>query len=292
MGLSQYWDLFLLNLHGTSLWVFALVVFFMLLNWGLEAAKWRLLIHKIEDISFMRSFQAIMSGVTLAIFTPNRIGEYGGRIFYLEKADRIMGIAVTLIGSYAQIAVTLVLGLIGMQLYAIYFTDLEGYMLLTTFSVAWLLILLVLISYFNIKLVYRIVHRIPFMKKARKYIRIFYRYDFQELLKVILLSLLRYGVFTAQYILLLYAFGIKIALIPAITMVTMIFLTQMVIPSITLTELGIRGNIAIYFFEILTENLVGILAASFSLWLINLIIPAVIGFILILRVNFLSTRKA
>ena len=88
------------------------LVLLMLVNWTLEAYKWKTLIQHIEKISMWKSLKAIFSGITIAIFTPNRIGEYGGRIFHLQKADRIDATLLTIVGSYAQLAVTLATGII------------------------------------------------------------------------------------------------------------------------------------------------------------------------------------
>ena len=40
--------------------------------------------------------------INISTFTPNRIGEYGGRVFCLEKGDRVKGVLITIIGSIAQ----------------------------------------------------------------------------------------------------------------------------------------------------------------------------------------------
>src|SRR5262249_6990083 len=69
-------------LQGSESWKCWAVAVMMLLNWGLEACKWRLLLWPLEKISFGRSFKAILAGVALALNTPNRIGEYGGRVLY------------------------------------------------------------------------------------------------------------------------------------------------------------------------------------------------------------------
>ena len=76
-----------------------LVILMMFLNWFLESLKWRFLISKIEKVSIKRSIRAVFSGITVSAFTPNRVGEYGGRVFCLEKADRIQGVLITVIGS-------------------------------------------------------------------------------------------------------------------------------------------------------------------------------------------------
>ena len=53
----------------------------MFLNWLVEALKWRYMISKIENISIMTAYRAVLTGITVSTFTPNRIGEYGGRVF-------------------------------------------------------------------------------------------------------------------------------------------------------------------------------------------------------------------
>ena len=85
---------------------FLLVLLLVFVNWGFEALKWKSLIDKIEKISLPRAFKAIFSGVTVSIFTPNRAGEYVGRIFHLEKADRINAVLITMVCSVAQLMVT------------------------------------------------------------------------------------------------------------------------------------------------------------------------------------------
>ena len=290
--IDAYWSLFLENVGEGGFPLLLLVAVLMFVNWGLEAYKWQLLIKKIEDLSFLKSFQAIMSGVTLAIFTPNRIGEYGGRIFYLDKADKIEGIAITLIGSYAQIAITLIAGILGLIVLAANTDQFNVYLAWISLTVSLLLIALILTSYFNIWILYHMVHLIPFLKWALKYLRVYYHYSFKELLRILSLSVLRYSVFTLQYWLLLQLFGIKIALLDGAIMIAVIFLTQTILPSIAVIDWIMRGEVAVYFFQSVSDNMIGIVAASYSLWLINLIFPAIIGLVLISRLNFLSFQKA
>ena len=96
-----------------KLGIFILVVLMMCLNWFVEALKWRYLISKIENITIIRSIKAVFSGITVSTFTPNRVGEYGGRVFFLEKADRIQAVLITVIGSMSQLITTILFGSIG-----------------------------------------------------------------------------------------------------------------------------------------------------------------------------------
>ena len=36
-----------------------------------------------------KSLMAVFSGITISIFTPNRIGEYFGRVFILKKKEKV-----------------------------------------------------------------------------------------------------------------------------------------------------------------------------------------------------------
>ena len=66
-------------------WKFWLVIVLVFVNWGFEAKKWKLLITPIQKMSFFTAFKSVLTGVTLSLNTPNRIGEYGGRILYVKE---------------------------------------------------------------------------------------------------------------------------------------------------------------------------------------------------------------
>jgi hypothetical protein len=72
-----------------------------------------------------------------------------------------------------------------------------------------------------------------------------------------------------------------------------------IIPTIALTELGIRGSVALYIFGLYSgqvlpvsgANSLGIFAASTLLWTINLGIPALIGTIFVFRLQFFRKTR-
>src|SRR4051812_6004400 len=93
--------------------LFFSVLFLMLLNWSLEAVKWKLSVHAVQPISFSRAFKAIMTGVSFSITTPNRVGEYFGRMLYMDEGNRLRIISLTIVSSMSQLIITLLFGLIG-----------------------------------------------------------------------------------------------------------------------------------------------------------------------------------
>jgi hypothetical protein len=72
---------------------------------------------------------------------------------------------------------------------------------------------------------------------------------------------------------------------------SLVFLALAVIPSITLVELGIRGEISLHLIGIFAGNNLGILLTSVSVWFINLIMPALAGSLLILSIKIFKQKK-
>src|SRR5919107_661964 len=52
------------------------VLLLMLANWSVEAMKWKISVAAIRPMSFLKAFYAVLSGVSLSVSMPNRIGEY------------------------------------------------------------------------------------------------------------------------------------------------------------------------------------------------------------------------
>lgn len=279
---------------GDKLPYFILLILMMLANWLLETAKWRLLISKVEHLSMIKSFKAILSGITVALFTPNRVGEYGGRVFHLMKGDRISAVLLTVVGSYAQLLVTIIAGLIGA---IFYLPDNIGTGPLNTWGVIGLAVIVLafcvflVIMFLNTAVLSTILRRLPFGQKHSKYIDVFEQHDAKTLATVLAASFGRYFIFTAQFILLLHLFDVEIGYFTALMLISLTYLTMTVVPTIAITELPARGSLAIFFLGSVSSNSIGIFTASSMLWVINLVIPALLGVIFIFDLTFFRNNE-
>ena len=265
------------------------LVAMMLLNWVLEAYKWRLLVNHLEPVSFWKSLKAIFSGITIAIFTPNRVGEYGGRIFHLKKADRIDATLLTIVGSYAQLVVTLVTGIMATAFFLPEYVGLGPvtpmqYNLIAILMMGLCVMLVVL--FLNTRLLTIILNWLPIPDKYRHYAEVFQYHSSQTLAKVFLASLGRYVIFTYQFILLLQVFDVDVGYANALMMISMTYFVMTAVPTIAITELGVRGSVAVYFIGMLSNNVSSIFMASSLLWLINLAVPALVGVVFIFQLRF------
>ncbi len=291
-NLWSAWSEYKKNVSSDAVVLTVLVFILMLINWSVEAFRWSTLLRKVEYVSFIDALKATFSGITFALFTPNRVGEYAGRVLFINTIYRWRILIVTTIGIYAQLLSTILFGTIGLA-YVMLLSGVRH----STFYIEWTVIILLIISalllfilYFNISLIENLLERSSFLSKAKIYLKVLLHYSSRELFFVLSLSMLRYFVFTIQYILLLKIFNIQIPLIEESALIATIFLVQTIIPSIAIAEVGIRGNVALFFLTPYSSNQLGIVSAAWGLWLINLVIPAVIGMILIL-INKGISRK-
>ena len=263
------------------------VILMMFLNWLVEALKWRYMISKIENISIMTAYRAVFTGITVSTFTPNRIGEYGGRVFCLEKGDRIKAVFITVLCSMSQLLVTILYGSISL------FILFDEILIDKTFLSVSLLILLnlfLLFSYFNISHIVNFLGKFKLIKSFKKYLEVLVMYNYKDLIIAFIYSNTRYFIFSLQFIILLHVFGINISFMDAILSVMLIFFFITITPTITIAEIGVRGSVAIFVLGLFSSNDIAILSSTTLLWLINLIIPAIIGSFFIFSLKFFRSK--
>lgn len=263
----------------------------MLLNWGIEARKWQLLSRQAEPKNYFDSARSVLSGITFSMFIPNRMGDYVGRFLYLEKPLLLKNFVANMLGNLSQLLVTAVFGLSGF-IYLTYFYG-EASPVAAGFFIggAIFLTLLVLVFFLNFPAVFFLFRKQSRWKELAIQARALRKFPKPLLWRMVLLSTIRYSVYSFQYLILLDLFGHQRYSVEGVFSVAAIFFIQSLIPSIALLDFGIRGNVALRILSPETDEAVGVLAAAGSLWLINLMIPAVLGYLSLLSVRFEKVWK-
>lgn len=263
----------------------ALCISLMPLNWLIESFKWQILISKIQKISWHQSFKAILAGVTVSIFTPNRIGEYAGRVLFVHYNNRVQAVFSTLISSIGQLTSTLIFGAISIYLFYLKEYPQSGNVWINNYLLALLVVMIsaLIILFISTPSLIALLRKIKALRKVKKYVSFFNRYSILELVKILVLSLLRYSIYSFQLYIILYAFGVELSIISGITLIPITFFIMTIIPSIALAELGIREAVALTVIGTTSDNTIGILSATFALWTVNLVIPSIVGSLLILQ---------
>ena len=268
------------------------VFLLMLFNWGLEAVKWKQLIARVEQISLWRAVESVFCGLTWAVFTPNRLGEYGGRVFFLSPKRRIIGVVAMTVGNIGQLVLTNVFGAIAVCVFVHRFIPLEPIIFASVCGVAAVFALFFLIFYFNIKWLNGLLLSIRFTRKYKKFYSVLARYRKRELLQILLFCLARYAVFTTQYIIMFLWLIPNLSVADIMMLVPILFFVQSTLPSLDLLDIGIRSVTALFFFKYVTTQNTAVVACIASIWLINIIIPAILGSYFVFKLNiFGNTRR-
>lgn len=277
------------KVYGALLLVFLM----MLLNWFLESLKWKFLIKPVQKISVWNAVESVFCGLTLAVFTPNRIGEYGGRIFFLPPRKRVLGIIAMAVGAIGQMVVTNILGSVAFLWFIGQYVEMSFWLYYGIFILVIVYCLFFVLFYFNIGLLVQLLNKITFLQRFQKFFKILGRYHNRELRIVFGYSILRFVVFTSQYCLIIGLLIPSIPIFPMVMMIFILFFIQSALPSLDLLDVGVRTMTATYIFSFITskDNEIAIMAATASIWLINLIIPAILGSVFVFKLNLFGTNR-
>ena len=275
---------------------FWLVFMLMFVNWGIEARKWQLLISPLEKFTFYKSFKSVLAGCSVTMLTPNRIGEYGGRIIYVQEHNRLKAISVTILGSMSQLLITMLVGSCGLLVLKFLPPQIGP-----SGSLSWLLgnilmyisitiTIILIMFYLRIKWIITAMERISYLQKFVRHIKVLDVFSGKQLLRILFLSFSRYMVFILQYIILLNVMEVKLSMFLCFWLLTIFYLVMAVAPTIGFIELPVRAAASVELFKIYSPNILGIQAAALGIWLINLVLPAIIGSLLIFGIKILKEK--
>jgi uncharacterized membrane protein YbhN (UPF0104 family) len=282
---AEHWkNLFQLDGRAISLLLLGLAL--APLNWAFEAAKWRIMMRPYyPEISFRLAYRAVLTGISTGIFTPNGLGAFMGRVFSLKSGYRVEATVLSFVDGLAQMGITLWMG----GLASFYFLleqseHLQEWLHLSLSQILFAKIVLLtgmgialFLALFP-QLPIKILHTVKLDKVLfHRMLEAVSQVERKGLWAVLLLAGSRYLVFSLQYILLLYAFGYEGTMAFAFAMTSTVFLLKSLVPSIALSELGIRESVALAIMGSFGVATLTAFSSTFLLYLINIMLPALIG---------------
>jgi hypothetical protein len=205
--------------------------------------------------------------------------------------QRIRGVVASLLGSYAQIIANSTAGITAFLFYLRTDKQVENVSFVSLILLAILIVSILLMGYFHFDKLIVKINSIKILRRMRQYTDILNTYSRADHLIYLSLSLLRYTIYTAQYLIFLRLFNVYLQLDEGIMIVGVIFLTQTILPTFAFAELFVRGSVAATFLHTYAQNDFAAIGASTCMWILNLIIPAVLGYFFIMRYNFLNINK-
>ena len=286
--LARQWKTFRASMEQSWSGWLVLAVVFVILNWGLEAVKWRKLVGLVFPCSYRRALLSVLAGVSFTMLTPNRVGEFMGRVLFMPGGSRMRTAALTSIGSLSQICITLFAGLLALA-YALGSGHLLGQwhpLLVRTLLAGCLAALVIgLLMLYNAPGIIKVVQRWNFMQPYRFVLEALSAIHAAFIHRLLGISLLRYIVFLLQYLFIYRYVGIHVDTTVLLAGTALMFTLIAIVPTISLAELGVRGQIILFVFAGLLNQSVPLLVASGLVWLINIILPALVGSLMLLTVK-------
>jgi uncharacterized membrane protein YbhN (UPF0104 family) len=248
-------------------------------NWGIEAWKWSLTIRKIGfKTSNGRIIQSLLSGISTGLITPNRLGNFIGRMLYFKPKQRALLVLGTLYGNLSQFIATVFFGIIGLCFTLNASIQFEYSDTLIVLSIV--LTNLAVLIYFSYP--FSSFMNIPILRRKSNIIQLFRQPAKRLVIPLFILSGCRYLVFILQFTLLLIGFGAMFSH-ELIYSLYVLYLASTLTPTLILGKLVVRETLALLILGTIIFNPVIILAASFSLWVINLGFPALVGLYFFLK---------
>lgn len=262
-----------------------LAILLLPVNIAVETRKWQLLASSAQKISYWKALKSVLGGITFSIITPNRIGEYPGRLVFLNLKSTPRLLAVSILGAVSQFLTVLLYGFAGMCFYLLANPMSWGWAALVIDAV---LVLLVWLFYWRFEQWAPKIEGIKWLRKFGRFGHLLRRFSKREQRMVLLFALGRFAIFTSQYYLVLSAVGVHLPFLNGFFLCALFFWVIAVVPSVFLMELGIRGYVSTYLFLPYAESGLLIIAATLGIWLLNLFLPAFIGGLLLLRMRWLK----
>ena len=213
-------------------------ILLMPLNIALEGFKWRLLAGSAQQLGYRKALESVLAGIALSIVTPNRIGEYPGRILYLKKKNTFRLISVSILGIFAQMLALFLFGFIGL----LYFnTHFPGTLQMVVLIFCTISTVALAILFWSFELWMPIIEKIKWLRRFNIYGQLLKRFTGKEQLTILMISMLRLSIYTAQYLILLSWMNIQLPLLEGFFMSGLFFwIIAVILALIGLSTLKLR----------------------------------------------------
>ena len=243
------------------------LILLMPLNLFIEWQKWNVILRN-ETVDQKQKVHSFLSGIVSGIITPAYAGNFIGRMLYFPKSSRKNIIVNTIASNGAQFIMSISMGLVAFQL-------------IYSSSIHLFYHLLLILANLSLYLLYfygdSIIEKLPF----RFFKQISGAVVTRDLrLTLLCLSMFRYVVFVAQFVLALMVFDVPFNP-DFIIWVMLMFGAITISPSLFMGKLIVRETVAITILTLIGIAVPSIILAAVSTWLLNQILPALIATLLV-----------
>jgi uncharacterized membrane protein YbhN (UPF0104 family) len=274
-------------LAGANYFLLSGALVLLIPNILIQYLKWKQICNELLEVqSNKKIFRSLLYGFSAGVITPGRVGEYFGRGIEFKGISVIQTSAAVLIDKLFPLLIMLFLGASG----SIVFLLLHGNISIDSFIV--LSIVIVMISILMIGIILSEKHlgiilswrsKNNFLIKMREKLSLINKISARLTSKLMLLSFLFIVIYLFQFMLLLKGFAPSVSIINALVGGTLVMFIKTVIPTLTPGDIGVREGAAVFILGSLGESGAAAFSSAFFLFLINVLIPSLLGIFFMLR---------
>ncbi len=277
---------------STARWYYMeAAVLLVFVNFFIQYRKWRLLV-KLEkpDSKIKEVLSSLLAGMTLGFVTPGRVGEFG-RSFFIKNSRWTILLGLTLIDKVLVSLTIYFFGILGLLNAGTSLFSARQSFLIGAFTVCIFVLCLYLL--FHPRLLKNLLQTIHIRVKKYPRIQQFLMglavIDRKTIYRLLFLNVLYYFTFTTQFYLLVHTFASVSVFNGYMALFSTMFVKTLL--PITIADLGIRETAAVYFLGQLGVPQEAAFNASFFLFIINILLPSVIGLIILLKTQVIWSHK-
>ena len=271
------------KLPASQFWWLGFVLLLLPFNWLLESFKWKLLVSTVQKITIPHAIKAVLAGISTGFITPNRVGEFAGRILFLKTENRKAGVTLSVVNSLTQ---NIIMALCGLPAALLFFSYKTGK--LETDLIQYLIVMIICLLifgliYFNIPKIAKHYQHSRFVAKIKGFTDCLSGFSSMKLVQILLVSFVRYLIFCFQFFLLLRFFNIELMPWQAILAIPTTYLFVTFTPSLAFSEAAVRSSYAVLFIGVFASQIAGIALAGVCIWVINFVIPMLVGSVVLAK---------
>jgi len=287
---SVEYDKIIYAISNANLYIISIVLLLGVVNIYLQFAKWNLTcLEVLKENNKLKVLRSLFYGLSAGIITPLRIGEYFGRGIEFKDKSLVQVTVATLIDKFFPLLMVAFIGSVSSLLFIYYYFNVSIYVVLAlfilVFTLFYIFVLLILNNKFWDTLIFSKIKSSEKLKPFLKKLKVFQSLDRKYFNRMLLISFLFYSCFLIQYALLVSAFSNHFDYFHYLWAANLIMFAKTVIPPISLGDLGIREGASVYFLQQFGESASVGFNSSILLFIINLLIPALIGVGMFFRKN-------
>jgi len=260
------------------------------INIYLQYLKWKLtcgtMMSENNDAKILTS---IFYGLSAGAITPVRFGEYFGRAIAFKNKSLLQVTAATLVDKFFPLIIVTFLGSMASIVFIYVNYEVSLHIILSLFVVVFSLFYIIVLIIRNERFWDNVVF--ARLRNSNRFSKLLIHFgslrnlDRKYAGKMTVISFLFYICFLVQYALLVAAFSHNSDFLIYLWAGNLIIFVKTAIPQISLGELGIREGASVFFLTSFGELSSVAFNASIFLFIINILLPALVGLFLLLRKN-------